>query len=375
MELSKNYRITCYLLKEQQILPMIIDDNTLNEAIKFLIDGGEQDAADILKTCSVENFEIVDNWMNGSEQLDGLSIELRGPRTAHEILSRHNHQLRKEILSAFSAVLPGSAYIKNLRIRAVTLSEEPRMQINNTIPIYELKELIQNIEAQKGLMITVATGGPKIKDVNAQYRNSRFEILTKLQDVGIDDPNPYPDLWSWYGKWSDGSLPSWQSRRKYIGALYQPLLDALTIRSKTTSFVQPQEPTGWARVDRNIDKIDNALAYAKNEEDFQTVGLLCREAIISLAQAVYDSKKHSSVDGVSPSNTDAKRMLENYIAAELVSNSNETHRKFAKTTVQLAVDLQHKRTTTFREAALCAEATRSIINTIAIMSGQRDPDK
>lgn len=352
-----------------------MDDKTISEAIQFLIEGGEQEAADILKLCSMENCEVVDYWMNGSEQLDGLTIELSGPRTAYEILSRHDHPLRKAILSAFSAVLPVSTYIKNLRIRAVTLSEETRAQINSSIPISELKELIQKIEAQKGLMIAVATGGPKIKDVNAQYQQRRFEILTTLKDVGIDDPNPYPDLWSWYGKWSDGSLPSWQSRRNYIGTLYQPLLDSLAVRSKTTSVVQPQEPTGWARVDRNIDKINNALAYAENEEDFQTVGLLCREAIISLAQAVYDATKHSSVDGITPSSTDAKRMLENYIAAELTGNSNETHRKFAKTTVQLAVDLQHKRTASFREAALCAEATRSIINTIAIISGQRDPEK
>lgn len=279
----------------------MIDDKTINEAIQFLIDGSEQEAANILKMCSVENCEIVDYWMNGGEQLDGLSIELKGPRTAYEILSRHDHPLRKEILSAFSAVLPGSTYIKNLRIRAVTLSEEACVQINNTISMSELKELIQKIERQKELMIAVATGGPKIKDVDAQYKQRRFEVLTKLQDIGIDDPNPYPDLWSWYGKWSDGGLPSWQARRTYIGALYQPLLNALAIRSKTTSVVQPQEPTGWARVDRNVDKINNALAYAENEEDFQAVGLLCREAIISLAQAVYDSTKHSSVDGVSPS--------------------------------------------------------------------------
>jgi hypothetical protein len=353
---------------------MIIDDKTIDEAIQFLLDGGEQEAADILKMCSVENYEIVDDWVNGGH-MDGLSIELQGPRAAYEILSRYAHPLRKEILSAFSAIIPVSTYIKDLRIRAVTLSAETRGQTTNTIPISELKELIQQIEAQKGLMIAVATGGPKIKDVNAQYQHRRLEILTKLQEIGIDDPNPYPDLWSWYGKWSDGSLPSWQARRNYIGTLYQLLLDALSMRSKTTSAVQPQEPTGWARVDRNIDKINSALAYAENEEDFQTVGLLCREAIISLAQAVYDLTKHSSIDGVSPSNTDAKRMLENYISAELSGSSNEIHRKFAKTTVQLAVDLQHKRTANFREAALCAEATRAIINTIAIMSGQRDTDK
>ena len=354
---------------------MIVDDNTINEAIKFLLDGGEQEAADILKMCSFENFEVVDYWMNGSEQLDGLSIDLCGPRTAYEILSRHDHPLRKATLASFSAVLPTNTYIKNLRLRAVTSAEETHAQMNNTIPLSDLKELIEKIETQKGLMISVSTGGPKIKDVNAQYQRRRFEILTKLQDMAIDDPNPYSDLWIWYGKWSDGSLPSWQSRRNYISNLYQPLLDVLTVRSKTTSVARLQEPTGWVRVDRAVDKINNALAYAKNEEDFQTIGLLCREAIISLAQAVYDSAKHGSVDGVSPSNTDAKRMLENYKAAELSGSSNETHRKFAKTTVQLAVDLQHKRTASFREAALCAEATRAIINTIAIMSGQRDPEK
>ncbi len=353
----------------------MMDENTIKTAIQFLIDGGEQEAANILKLCSLENCEVVDNWMDGSEQLDGLSVVLQGPRMAYEILSRHDHPLRKEILFAFKAVLPSSIYFKTLRIRAVTLPEKVGEQIHKVISMPKLKELIQKIEEQKGLMMEVATGGPKIKDVNAQYQERRFEIHTKLQELGIEDPNPYPDLWSWYGKWRDGSLPSWQARRNYIGVLYQPLLGALAMRSKTTSAVHPQEPTGWSRVDRSVDKIINALVHAENEEDFQTVGLLCREAIISLAQAVYDVKKHVSVDGVSPSKIDAKRMLENYIAAELVGISNETHRKFAKTTIQLAVDLQHKRTASFREATLCAEATRSIINTIAIMSGQRDPEK
>jgi hypothetical protein len=35
--------------------------------------------------------------------------------------------------------------------------------------------------------------------------------------------------------------------------------------------------------------------------------------------------------------------------------------------------LQHKRTATFRHAALCAEATVAVINLVAIVSGQRDP--
>jgi hypothetical protein len=116
-----------------------------------------------------------------------------------------------------------------------------------------------------------------------------------------------------------------------------------------------------------------ALAVAVNEEDFQGVGLLCREALISLAQAVYDPDVHVSSEGVQPSATDAKRMLDNYVAAELSGGPNEELRKYVKDAYQLAVVLQHRRNANFREAVLCVEATRSLINTIAIISGQRDP--
>ncbi len=242
-----------------------------------------------------------------------------------------------------------------------------------TLAYSEAKELIQEIDKQKALMIDVATGGSRIQQVNDEYKERRISIISRLQVAGIQEPNPYSDLWNWYGKWSDGSLPSYQSRRNYISNLYQPVIDSLTLSLQRRGVQQVIEPTGWARVDRNIDKIVQSLANAKNEEDYQTVGLLCREAIISLAQAVYDPNLHPSVDGVDPSETDAKRMLENYIATELTGGSNEALRKYVKDSYQLAVTLQHKRNASFREAALCVEATRSLVNAVAIISGQRDP--
>lgn len=133
------------------------------------------------------------------------------------------------------------------------------------------------------------------------------------------------------------------------------------------------KPTGWERVDRNIEKMIHLLETATNEEDFQAVGLICRELIISLAQAVYFPELHQSVDGVNPSETDAKRMLENYIASELAVSPNEEIRRYAKNAYQLSVILQHKRNANFRQAALCVEATRSLINIVAIISGHRDP--
>lgn len=76
-----------------------------------------------------------------------------------------------------------------------------------------------------------------------------------------------------------------------------------------------------------------------------------------------------------PSPTDAKRMLENFLAEALKGDSHDYQRKFARAAFDLAVNLQHRRTAAFRDAALCAEATRSVINVIALISGRRDPEE
>jgi hypothetical protein len=131
--------------------------------------------------------------------------------------------------------------------------------------------------------------------------------------------------------------------------------------------------TGWTKVDRTIGEVHKALEQAQNEEQYQTVGLLCREALISLAQAVYDSARHPSLDGVPPSATDAKRMLEAFIAVGLKGSEHEGQRKHARAAVDRAVELQHQRTASFRPAALCVEATCSVVNVIALLAGKRDP--
>ena len=99
-----------------------------------------------------------------------------------------------------------------------------------------------------------------------------------------------------------------------------------------------------------------------------------RETLISLAQAVYFREKHPPLDGVEPSTTDAKRMLDAFIDVEIAGDTNERPRRHARSAVDLANDLTHKRTATFRLAALCAEAVSSACNQVAIVSGRRDPE-
>ena len=154
--------------------------------------------------------------------------------------------------------------------------------------------LVSELQAQKNLMVAVATGGPRIDHVNTEYIERRKRIHDELARLGITDANPYPDLWAWYGKWSGGDLPSYQSRRQYLSELLDPLTEAVQQGADQRARVF-EEPSGWAKVDRQLDGAREQLAKAQSEEDFQAVGFRCREVLISLGQEVFDSTRHSTL--------------------------------------------------------------------------------
>lgn len=127
--------------------------------------------------------------------------------------------------------------------------------------------------------------------------------------------------------------------------------------------------TDWSKVERSLEEANERLEQASTEEQYQTVGLLCRETLISLAEAVYNPDKHTPTNNIIPSKTDAKRMLEIYLEHELGGSTHKVARKYAKSALDLANVLQHKRTASSRDAALCIEATTSVVKVIAIISG------
>jgi hypothetical protein len=222
-------------------------------------------------------------------------------------------------------------------------------------------------------MITVATGGQRIPTVQTQFARAYDEVANELALRDIPNTLPYRDLWQWYGRWSSGDMPTYQSRRNFVNDVFDALTRTVQHRRERGLRQAVPEPTGWPRVDRNVTEVRRRLETAATEEQFQAVGLLCRETFISVAQAVYDPEVHQSLDGVKVSETDAKRMLEAYIARTFAGSANEYTRKHARAAYDLAVHLQHRRTASFRDAALCVEATASVVNLIAIMAGLRDP--
>ena len=67
-------------------------------------------------------------------------------------------------------------------------------------------------------------------------------------------------------------------------------------------------------------------------------------------------------------------MLDAYFAVELPGGTNAEARGHARSALAFANALQHRRTATFRDAALCVEATTSVVNITAVVAGKRDPE-
>jgi len=110
------------------------------------------------------------------------------------------------------------------------------------------------------------------------------------------------------------------------------------------------------------------LAEADTERDFQTVGTLCREALITLGQTVYEPSKHGHIGEIETSKADTSRMLEAYIKSELEGSTYKEMRKVIRESLNLINQLQHKRTADFKHAAICLEMTSALVNSIAIIS-------
>ena len=157
--------------------------------------------------------------------------------------------------------------------------------------------LLPLLVCQRNTMIDVATGGARFDDVDDSFRVRQKRVSRLLVDRGLENPNAFGSLWDWYRHWQEAGLGSWAERRTFVDDLYEPILAAL-VSSPPAPIIAPRPPSGWPRVDRTLSKAKKQLATAENEEDYQAVGLLCREVLISLGQAVFNPSEHKTIDGV-----------------------------------------------------------------------------
>lgn len=331
----------------------------IEEARQFLLSAGALELSELLAQTSygVAIDDSVD-WLETRRM-----VVVSGPAPLVRALESVGTHDQQRILRAIVINAPGmdeSLAAGNIEFEVdESLTCDPRL------------ELIAELVCQRELMIAVAESRVRINDANDIYRNRQRKLEGALSPRGMDTPSPYGDLWDWYHAWKANGWDSWAERRKHVRDLFQPILEQLC--ETQLEPIPVREPTGWERVDRTLEKARSRLLDAVAEEDFQAVGLLCREVLISLGQVVYSEPEHGTPDGVQVSSTDAKRMLDAYIAATVPGQTNETIRRHVKAALALALELQHKRTADFRLAALCLEATSSTVNVLAILEGRRDP--
>ena len=132
-------------------------------------------------------------------------------------------------------------------------------------------------------------------------------------------------------------------------------------------YVEQYQLTGWERVDRSIEEMQSRLKVANTEEQFQAIGMLGRETIITVAQQVFDGALHKTDDGIEPSETDAKRMLDAFLGCELSGASKERTRKFTKSAVDMANHLTHDRMATKRDASMCLVSVTAVASLVKLI--------
>ncbi len=136
------------------------DEHMHARAVNFLISEKENEAALALLSCTAELSLQHQNW-NG----DAYILYLRGPRYVHQIIGEKEHQITKQIINAFDAVLPAKDYVNEIVPLANLVDIEPNWK-------EQMLEIIQGKEAHNQ--------GVEIKNrTTIIWRNLRFRSETE----------------------------------------------------------------------------------------------------------------------------------------------------------------------------------------------------
>lgn len=147
-------------------------DQILASAVRFLIDGGEEDAASVLLSCSLES-EVTDSWMDYSK----LHISLRCPRSSYDILNDDTHSITQSVKKALRAVLSEYTELDWFTVRSELVDIDPDWR----------SELL---EIARGRGISNQAAGERISKIlnwnNLGFRSaSEIKIAQALDKAGV----------------------------------------------------------------------------------------------------------------------------------------------------------------------------------------------
>lgn len=341
-----------------------VDDlkRLVTDVKKYLFSKKRNDLAKLLLPQNVFSKQVgYDNWDGG---IFYYRVYVEVPLNDFTKLEPKEEEYEQELLEAFNIYMRRyeDEVIEKVVITPLSDGIIDWSLLQGIVAKDKLIEMIQN---QRKVLIDVATYFLKIEDVDEAYQKEYLEVSGYLEKIDIEYPNAFGSLWNWCHYWKENELITYVDRRNFIFELFHGLLSNLSqVQSDNLSF---DEPTGWEKVDRSILFMREQLQKATHVEQFQSVGHLGRETLISIAQQVYDYDIYGCDEGSKPSKTDAKRMLRAYIGAELNGKSNEGLRKFSKATIDFANELTHDRSATKREAMLGYVGVSTVARIVKIL--------
>jgi hypothetical protein len=251
----------------------------------------------------------------------------------------------------------------------------------SSIPDVEAAERL--VDQVAGLMVAVATGGPRIDDVKAQYAREYKSLAAVLKRLGIKNPNSHSDLWTWYGKWTtdDKLNTGWAPRRTYIAELYSPVRDALEARAESHREVATgadDGPTGWADVDAKLGTLRRRVRDVDDTaDDARAVGLQCVSVLEALGRAAFDAERHLPEGEEVPHPNDAKTRLGHFLTAvagdQVKKGERFEHvRTLVRASWRQAQAVKHRDDPNRTDAGIAAD---SVALLVAIVRRLADEDK
>jgi hypothetical protein len=203
------------------------------------------------------------------------------------------------------------------------------------------EELLALVNLQVGLLISVATGGPRIQDVNSEYQRRRTLLNAGLARFGIEGPFPWRDLWGWHGAWKDVSA-TYAGRRKHINDLADPVRNHLEQLMAGLAATDPGPgAVGWPDLEQRLAGLHAELLAASSRDDLQDVGRRAREIHIDLSSLVYRDEMLPASESEQPKAGDAKNRLFYAAVCLMPGNTHEHWRSLIRAKWDLANKITH----------------------------------
>lgn len=234
------------------------------------------------------------------------------------------------------------------------------------------------VDKVSSLMISVATGGPQIKTVDAAYKREHRALAAVLRRLEIPYPNTFDDLWRWYGHWSEGDMPQYRDRRRFIAELFAPVRRALTeldvARYELAEGVA-EGPTGWPQIDAQMRRLRKLFREAHDADAYNGVGLQCVKILTSLGHLVFDPSRDLPDGEDEPGIDDAKARIAFFVRRVAPGKSGEHLRKLVTVAYAQANAAKHRHTATRIDAGVAANATALIVSTLRLLDEEEETNE